>query len=365
MKITFVMPFAGTQGGVRVCAIYAQRLASRGHEVRVISCQPDPLPIRERLRRLRRRLGGEQAPPHRSHLDALPHLHTKLDKPGPIVASDVPDADVVISTWWETAEWISRYPASKGAKVHFIQHDERVMYEDPAARERVGRVWLLPEFSRVTVAEWITRVGHDEFGAEAQTIGNAVDREIFSAPPRDRGAPPVVGMMYGSAAFKGSGLGIEAMHLAQRQVPELKFSIFSSMPRPRDLMLPEQTDWLEAPSPSALTNYYRSLDAFLIPSRCEGFGLPILEAMACRTPVVGFPTGAAPELIAEGGGRLVPMGDVQAMADAVIEVVTGPAERWREMSESALATASASDWDRATDLFEQFLLAAAGPRIRR
>jgi glycosyltransferase involved in cell wall biosynthesis len=368
MKITFVMPFVGTEGGVRVCAIYADRLSRRGHEVRVLSCQRTPAPLRQRIRRLARRALGKREPapaPHPSHLDDLPHLHTKLPRPGPIPASDVPDADVVIATWWETAEWIDRYPASKGAKVHFIQHDERVMYTDPARQERVGRTWHLLNFSRATVAEWITRVGREEYGAVTQTIPNAVDQEVFTAPPRERNTPPTVGMMFSPPAFKGSETGIEAVRRALKEVPNLRFSLFSSYPRLHDLELPKEAAWLHKPSPTELTDYYRSLDAFLFPSRSEGFGLPILEAMACRTPVIGFPTGAAPELIGQGGGCLVPMGDAQAMANAIVQVTTGPAEKWRQMSEAAFTTAQACDWERATDRFEQFLVRAAQSRQGR
>lgn len=366
MKITFIMPFVGTEGGVRVCAIYADRLSRRGHDVRVLSCQPDPIPLRERARRIARRaLGRAKRDPHRSHFDDLPHLHTKLSRPGPIPAADVPDADVVIATWWETAEWVDRYPVSKGAKAHFIQHDERVMYTDPAQQERVGKIWHLPNFSRATVAEWITRVGREEYGAQAQTIPNAVDHEIFFAPPRERSTPLTVGMMFSHVAFKGSDMGIEAVRRALKEIPGLRFSIFSADPRPRDLELPGEATWLHKPSPSALTAYYRSLDIFLFPSRCEGFGLPILEAMACRTPLIGFPTGAAPELIGQGGGCLVPMGDAQAMAEAIVDVATGPAQKWRQMSESAFETARACDWERATDLFEQFLVRTAQSRKDR
>ncbi|HEY9598179.1 MAG TPA: glycosyltransferase family 1 protein, partial [Cyanophyceae cyanobacterium] len=37
MKITFVLPFAGLSGGIRVVAIYAERLRKRGHDVLVVS----------------------------------------------------------------------------------------------------------------------------------------------------------------------------------------------------------------------------------------------------------------------------------------------------------------------------------------
>ena len=59
---------------------------------------------------------------------------------------------------------------------------------------------------------------------------------------------------------------------------------------------------------------------WLFPSRSEGFGLPILEAMACRTPVIGTTTGAAPEILACGAGILVDIDDAKMMANAIIHI---------------------------------------------
>ena len=106
MRITFLAPHDSLNGGVRVVALYARLLQARGHSVHIVS-SPRPRPtLREHARALRYGSWQELRERHR----ALPgHLaqsgvswHT-LNRPRPIVAADVPDADVVIATWWEAS----------------------------------------------------------------------------------------------------------------------------------------------------------------------------------------------------------------------------------------------------------------------
>lgn len=55
-----------------------------------------------------------------------------------------------------------------------------------------------------------------------------------------------------------------------------------------------------------LWGLYAISDAYLQPSKAEGLGLPVLDAMCCKVPVVATDTGAMTELLAEGRGHLVP-----------------------------------------------------------
>lgn len=63
-------------------------------------------------------------------------------------------------------------------------------------------------------------------------------------------------------------------------------------------------------------------DVFLLPSSKESFGLVALEAMACGVPVVASDVGGIPEVVPHGeAGFLCPVGDVDAMADAVTDIL--------------------------------------------
>jgi len=66
---------------------------------------------------------------------------------------------------------------------------------------------------------------------------------------------------------------------------------------------------------------YNECDALLFPSRLEGFGYPVAEAMACGKPVVCTDSSSMPELVVAGeGGRLCPVDDVDAFVRAVREL---------------------------------------------
>jgi N-acetyl-alpha-D-glucosaminyl L-malate synthase BshA len=67
-------------------------------------------------------------------------------------------------------------------------------------------------------------------------------------------------------------------------------------------------------------------DVFLLPSLQESFGLSALEAMACGVPVVASNVGGLPEVVVDGAtGFLHPPGDVEAMAESAIRILSAPA----------------------------------------
>ncbi|MCU0523483.1 MAG: glycosyltransferase family 4 protein [Elainella sp. Prado103] len=351
MRITFVLPDAGIAGGVRVVAIYAARLQAKGHQVTVMCLPPRPLSLREHLRCFLK--GKGWTPKQPSHFDGTSIDLRRLDQWRPMTAADVPDADVVIATWWETAEWVAQFPASKGTKVYLIQHDEALFAGQPV--ERVRQTWRLPMY-KIVVAQWLSDLAAQQFDEPAvPVIPNSVDGNQFFAPPRGKQTQPTVGMMYSDTWWKGSDIGLQAFALAAQQIPNLRLVVFGLTPIAAHLPLPPDTQYFYQPPQSLIKDLYAQCDAWLFTSRVEGFGLPILEAMACRTPVIGTPVGAAPELLKSGGGILVEPEDPIAMAQAIERIHALSELEWQAMSQVAYRQATSYTWEEATQKFEAAL----------
>jgi glycosyltransferase involved in cell wall biosynthesis len=102
---------------------------------------------------------------------------------------------------------------------------------------------------------------------------------------------------------------------------------------------------------------YAGAGACILPSLSEGFGLPIIEAMACGTPVVASRTSSIPEVAGEAALLFDPY-DVRDMAQA-IEAVLGNAERQESMREQGLVRAAQFSWRRSATAILGILKEAA------
>jgi D-inositol-3-phosphate glycosyltransferase len=83
--------------------------------------------------------------------------------------------------------------------------------------------------------------------------------------------------------------------------------------------------YIKAQPQENLAQYYAAADVFVMPSHYESFGMVVLEAMACGTPVVGSAVGGLSYTIADGdSGLLVPPGNWRAFARAISRVLASP-----------------------------------------
>jgi len=110
---------------------------------------------------------------------------------------------------------------------------------------------------------------------------------------------------------------------------------------------------------SQLLALYRATQCFVFPSRYEGFGLPVLEAMAAGAPVVCSDRTSLPE-VAGDAATLVSPDDIEGLERAIRRVAASPEAR-AEMVERGLAQASRFTWERcAVETVAVYRAAIAG-----
>ena len=107
---------------------------------------------------------------------------------------------------------------------------------------------------------------------------------------------------------------------------------------------PDAVVLLGAVTEPTLRSLYRGAAALVYPSRYEGFGLPLIEAMASGTPVIASRAASIPEVVGESGVLLDP-DDPKRWAAAIVDVVTDGVLRAR-LRQDGLARAATFTWER-------------------
>jgi glycosyltransferase involved in cell wall biosynthesis len=115
----------------------------------------------------------------------------------------------------------------------------------------------------------------------------------------------------------------------------------------RRLGVADRVDWAGYLDDAGLLKAYQDADVLALLSRYEGFGLPVLEAMACGTPTVCSNAASLPE-VAGAAARLVAPDDVAGAAAALQDVLTNPAEAAR-LRAAGLAQAQKFSWRTAAE----------------
>ena len=103
---------------------------------------------------------------------------------------------------------------------------------------------------------------------------------------------------------------------------------------------------------------YQRAQVLIMSSRYEGFGFPVLEAMACGTPVVAFANSSLVEVVGDAG-ILVPDGDVPELTRAVRSVLDDE-HRWHELSARGLERVRHFSWQKSVDAHAQVYARLAG-----
>lgn len=116
---------------------------------------------------------------------------------------------------------------------------------------------------------------------------------------------------------KGIPALLQAWEAAALADAELQLVGLWQLAAEKKLALPTGVSWSPPCASEALREKYRSADVFVFPSYFEGFGLVLLEAMACGLPAIASEATAGPDVMTEDCGRVVPTGDSEALIESL------------------------------------------------
>jgi glycosyltransferase involved in cell wall biosynthesis len=208
-------------------------------------------------------------------------------------------------------------------------------------------------FHKIVVSQWLKAVMSEQYSDDTvDLVPNSVDRTQFFAPIRGKQPKPSVGFLWP----KGRDIIPEVIRLVREQGPNLRVISFGSQRPTYRMLLPKDAEFAHMPPQDEIRHLYAECDVWLTAGRSEGFNLPALEAMACRTPVVSTRTGWPLEAIKPGwNGLLVDIDDVHGLAQGVQWALSRTEEEWKALSANAFATSAAGSWQESAKLFEQSL----------
>jgi len=156
---------------------------------------------------------------------------------------------------------------------------------------------------------------------------------------------------------KNVGTLLRAVELVREEIPDIRLIKVGSaggksfrretLRAIGELGLEDHVLIFEGVAEEALPLFYGAADVFVTDSKLEGFGLPVLEAMACGAPVVCSDAGALPEVAGEAG-LLVPPDDPRGFADAIASVLNDAHMRDR-MIRQGLAQCRSFSWQRTVE----------------
>jgi len=349
MKITFILPTIGISGGVKAVFEFANYLHIRGHNVSVVyplipmgsrgKCYNFKNLIYEIMVAIKRLTQGNRVEWFnlKANLIRTPTLSEKF----------IPDADIVVATWWETAYYVNTYRNNKGKKFYLVQHYE--IWGGP--KEEVDKTYKLG-LHNIVNSTWLKNILQNKLSAKVESlILHAPDLEDFYFENKNRNSNVIrILAPYRTQEWKGAEDGIKAFEIVKRKFTKTQFVMFGPY---KGQDVPKYVEFHEKPSNEKLREIYNSCDIFVFPSRQEGFGMPPMEAMACRLACVITNVGAVPEYTIHGETAIVvPPKQPEKLAQGVLYLLQDDRRRQR-IAGAGNDYIKQFNWNKSTDQLEK------------
>lgn len=188
----------------------------------------------------------------------------------------------------------------------------------------------------------------NSFPAKRTAVASyGVDADFWSpGASRNRRDGPLRFIFAGQVCLrKGIPLLLDAWQKANLPDATLRIVGHWNVSEQKKALMSGNVSWTPPCGPDDLRREFRTSDIFILPSYFEGFGLVILEAMACGLPAIVSDATVGADLVNETFGRVLPTGDVDALVES-LRWFSNHRETIPEMSAVARNTAIHQSWVR-------------------
>jgi glycosyltransferase involved in cell wall biosynthesis len=143
---------------------------------------------------------------------------------------------------------------------------------------------------------------------------------------------------------------LSALAIVKKRVPEVKLRIIGRdwgvkaqlVAQAKDLNISENVEFLEEIPFDELVEYYNRAKVFVLSSKYEAFGITIMEAIGCATPVVVTSVGGIPEVVGDAG--ILCKESSESLAEGIIELLTDDG-KYNTLKENTKKRRKLFDWD--------------------
>lgn len=356
MKVAMLTYSTRARGGVAHALKLAERLRLAGVDVTLYSLARDDDEVSAR---------GYFRPvdvPHEVFTYSWhPDVMVRLERMIETYCSRLPgDCDIYHSQDCVGGTALARMKASGGVSAPVFRTVHHVDdFAEPRLFEFEKRAVELSD-RRFVVSQYWKRALMEGYGLDSVVTYNGLDPGDFRDLPPRRSESQTVLFVGGLEPRKGLEYLVLAMEEVARARPDARLAVvakggFRGVDDPawfetlaERAGVADRTSFMESVSQESLLQLLADCDLLALPSRNEGWGLSLMEAMACAKPVVATATGGIPELVRDDvEGLLVAPGDVSALARAIVRLLSDEAEA-RRMGLAGLERVKSFSWDEST-----------------